>query len=151
MDARVRSVDSQTPIEELGFSKRTYNILRRNHLWYVEQICRQTESQLRSLRGAGKGTLDDIHGQLALLDLNVATFDKSLVTVGQRAALRLARIDLDTIPLMCLPLSAGVMNPIRRSGYTYVGELVAIPMSELAANRNCQIVSPRHFSGSTRT
>ncbi|MZQ75680.1 MAG: hypothetical protein GT589_05900 [Peptoclostridium sp.] len=49
-----------TPIEELKFSLRAYNCLRRGNIRYVEELAKKTEEELLLIRGLGQNTLEEI-------------------------------------------------------------------------------------------
>jgi len=51
---------NMTPIEELKFSLRTYNCLRRGRIRYVEELEGKTVDELLTIRGLGDNTLKEI-------------------------------------------------------------------------------------------
>lgn len=57
--ASTRTV-SRTPIETLNISMRTYNILKRAEINYVEELCSWDETALSRLRGVGKHVMEEL-------------------------------------------------------------------------------------------
>ncbi|KDR96189.1 RNA polymerase, alpha chain C terminal domain [Peptoclostridium litorale DSM 5388] len=51
---------NKTPIEELRFSIRTYNCLRRGNIRYVEELSEKSKEDLLAIRGLGYSTLKEI-------------------------------------------------------------------------------------------
>ncbi len=51
---------NKTPIEELRFSIRTYNCLRRGNIRYVEDLSTKSADDLLAIRGLGYSTLKEI-------------------------------------------------------------------------------------------
>lgn len=52
-------------IEELDFTQRTYNCLRKAHIETLKDIMQYTESELLAIRGFGKKALDEVREKLA--------------------------------------------------------------------------------------
>jgi DNA-directed RNA polymerase subunit alpha len=55
----------ETKIEELDFSQRTFNCLRRAGILNLRQLGRATEADLNSIRGFGKKSLTEVRDKLA--------------------------------------------------------------------------------------
>jgi DNA-directed RNA polymerase subunit alpha len=63
----------QTRIEELDFSVRTSNCLRREGITTVEELVRRTESDLMAIRNFGRKSLQEVKDKLAGMDLLLAS------------------------------------------------------------------------------
>lgn len=53
-----------TPIDELDFSVRTFNCLKRARIDTVEQLCAMTEAELRDLRNVNERCINEIKMKL---------------------------------------------------------------------------------------
>ncbi len=57
-----------TPIEELGFGKRVANVLKKNDIRLVGELCELDEKKARAIKGLGKVSLEAIRRALWTLD-----------------------------------------------------------------------------------
>ena len=58
-------------IEELNFSVRTYNCLKRANINTVEDFIEKTYEEMIEVKNLGKKNLDEIINKLAILGLNL--------------------------------------------------------------------------------
>lgn len=58
-------------IEELNFSVRTYNCLKRANINTVEDLIEKTYEEMIKVKNLGKKNLDEIINKLAILGLNL--------------------------------------------------------------------------------
>ena len=63
----------QTKIEELEFSVRTSNCLRREDITTVGELIQRTESDLMTIRNFGRKSLQEVKDKLAAMDLSLAS------------------------------------------------------------------------------
>jgi DNA-directed RNA polymerase subunit alpha len=63
----------QTRIEDLDFSVRTSNCLRREGIGTVGELVQRTESDLMAIRNFGRKSLQEVKDKLATMDLALAT------------------------------------------------------------------------------
>lgn len=60
-----REIIPDTRIEELDFSMRTYNCLKKANVLTVRDLVEKTEDELMEIRNFGKKSLDEVHEKLA--------------------------------------------------------------------------------------
>ena len=60
----------ETPIEELEFSVRSYNCLKRAGIHTVADIVSRTEHDMMKVRNLGKKSLDEVVAKVAALGLS---------------------------------------------------------------------------------
>lgn len=60
------------PIEDLGFSVRTFNCLKRASIWTVGELCRCTEDDLLNVRNFSIKSLEEVRCHLSGLGLSLA-------------------------------------------------------------------------------
>ena len=74
----------QTPIEDLDFSMRSYNCLKREEIHTVGELAARTESDLLDIRNFGDKSINEVKEKLAELGLSLKdspnTFDPAAVT-----------------------------------------------------------------------
>ena len=58
-------------IEELDLKNKSYNTLRKAHIWYAGSLCRMTQYELRNLPGAGPALIADVQERLAVHGLQL--------------------------------------------------------------------------------
>ena len=58
-------------IEELNFSVRTYNCLKRANINTVEDLIEKTYEEMIKVKNLGKKNLDEIINKLAILGMNL--------------------------------------------------------------------------------
>ena len=58
-------------IEELNFTVRTYNCLKKESILTVRELIRWTDEQLMQIRNFGKVSLDEVHEKLAVHGLTL--------------------------------------------------------------------------------
>ncbi len=63
-------------IEELDFSVRSYNCLKRAGINTVEELVAKTDADMMKVRNLGKKSLDEVNGKLAELGLSLKTGDE---------------------------------------------------------------------------
>jgi DNA-directed RNA polymerase subunit alpha len=63
----------QTRIEELDFSVRTSNCLRREGITTVEELVQRTEADLMTIRNFGRKSLQEVKDKLAGMDLSLSS------------------------------------------------------------------------------
>ena len=63
----------ETPIEEVEFSVRAYNCLKRAGIVTVEDLVNKTQSEMMKVRNLGKKSLDEVTNKLHSLELNFAS------------------------------------------------------------------------------
>lgn len=68
--------EKSTPIEDLDFSVRTYNVLKRAGLHTVYDITLRTEEELKKIRNLGKHSFEEIINKLRDLNLGLSKEDK---------------------------------------------------------------------------
>ena len=61
----------ETKIEELDFSQRTFNCLRRAGILNLRQLAKANEGDLVSIRGFGKKSLTEVRDKLAEHDIDL--------------------------------------------------------------------------------
>ena len=66
----------ETPIEELEFSVRSYNCLKRAGIHTVADILSKTEHDMMKVRNLGKKSLDEVIAKLHSLGLNFRQEDE---------------------------------------------------------------------------
>jgi len=62
----------QTRVEDLDFSVRTSNCLRREGIGTVGELVQRTESDLMAIRNFGRKSLQEVRDKLATMDLTLA-------------------------------------------------------------------------------
>ena len=65
----------ETPIEEVEFSVRAYNCLKRAGIVTVEDLVNKTQSEMMKVRNLGKKSLDEVTNKLHSLGLDFAPDD----------------------------------------------------------------------------
>ena len=63
----------QTRVEELDFSVRTSNCLRREGITTVAELVQRTESDLMAIRNFGRKSLQEVKDKLASMDLKLVS------------------------------------------------------------------------------
>ncbi len=64
----------ETPIEELDFSVRTFNCLKRANINSLEDLIQKTEEEIRGLRNMGQKSLDEVNLRLAERGCSLRSF-----------------------------------------------------------------------------
>lgn len=59
-------VDGSDPIEELDLSVRAYNVLKREGVSTIDQLCELTQEELYDMRNMGFRTVDDVMARLQM-------------------------------------------------------------------------------------
>jgi len=75
----------QTRIEDLDFSVRTSNCLRREGIGTIEELIRRTESDLMAIRNFGRKSLQEVRDKLATMDLALADESAQTEPEGEAA------------------------------------------------------------------
>jgi DNA-directed RNA polymerase subunit alpha len=70
-DELARSSDMQLPIEELDFSVRSYNCLKREGVMTVGDLVQRTEQDLLDIRNFGQKSIDEVKQKLAEMGLGL--------------------------------------------------------------------------------
>ncbi|HXH61335.1 MAG TPA: DNA-directed RNA polymerase subunit alpha [Fimbriimonadaceae bacterium] len=71
----------ETKIEEMEFSQRTFNCLRRAGILNLRQLAVANEAELNSIRGFGKKSLNEVRDKLAEYDIELKSAKGSFVGV----------------------------------------------------------------------
>ncbi|MGD9497322.1 MAG: DNA-directed RNA polymerase subunit alpha C-terminal domain-containing protein, partial [Armatimonadota bacterium] len=70
-EEEVRNQILSQPIEEMEFSVRTFNCLKKENIDTVGELLQRTEEDLLNIRNFGKRSLEEVIEKLAALDLNL--------------------------------------------------------------------------------
>ena len=94
-------------IDEMGFSGRTNNCLRRHGVKTIGELCNMTESEVRKIRNLGFNSLLEIKTKLAEYGLNLAKLESN----------KEGRTPIDDAPIYYSAIVGGVLDAVKERGY----------------------------------
>ena len=140
-----RKVIGDTSVEDLGLSNRSANALRRNGVTSLSQLLEKTEEDLLSLRNLGVKSVREL---LAIQAFYRAEFglsaQQNAIPVSDPAPkkpdvirfLNTNGVWCDDIPIDALELSVRSFNCLRRGGYEFASQLIAVTREDLLKIEN---------------
>lgn len=106
-------------IDEIGFSGRTNNCLRRHGVKTIGELCNMTESEVKKIRNLGFNSLLEIKTKLAEYGLNLAKLESN----------KEGRTPIDDAPLdptskYYSAIVGGVLDAVKERGYELTNQNV---------------------------
>lgn len=123
------------PIEELGFSVRTFNCLRRAGIVIVEDLILRTEDEVKQIRNMGNKSLEEIKErltsfELCLLGSNFPSHNLSSSSIEYR------KNKILEIPIEDLEFSSRTFTCLKRAGIDTIGDISRLSEYDLMHVRN---------------
>ena len=118
-------------IEELDFSVRTFNILKRAGIDSVADLISRTEEDMIRVRNMGRYSLREIVEKLANLGLSLLDSESSATEAEDNTKNKLYALTLEE-----LDLSVRAYNCLKRAGIDTVGDLASKTYNEILMVRN---------------
>ena len=119
-----RKTLSEEPIEQLDFSVRTHECLKRVGVKTINDLTNMTEEELRSVRNIGSG-VDEILAKIAEYNLSLSTEQDERRPKGASA-----------ITIEEMNLSVRAFNSLARAGISTLGDLIKLTEEDLKKIKN---------------
>ena len=140
-----RSEDAQiyqdVPLEDIGFSTRCYNVLKRRGCNYASQLLSLTETELYQYRNIGVTAVEEIMQKVStitIIDISISEREEREQVIQKKKDEQPITVFLNhdnllyaDIPIKELALSTRIYRLLTESGYTFVSQIAALTHAQL--------------------
>ena len=111
-------------IDEMGFSGRTNNCLRRHGVKTIGELCNMTESEVRKIRNLGFNSLLEIKTKLAEYGLNLAKLESNKEGRTPIDDAPISNEEKEKITEYYSAIVGGVLDAVKNRGYELTNDNV---------------------------
>ena len=119
------------PLDELEFSVRTYNCLKRAGIASLGEICEKTMDDMMHVRNLGRKSLEEVLSKLKEYSLSLKDSEEEVTANTNGVSEELLEKDIDE-----MELSVRSYNCLKRAGINTIGDLCSKSLEDMMRVRN---------------